>query len=232
MKHILVAILCMVTSTFFSQEKEPTNQWISHRPDAHAPISVMGDHMHHKGEFMFSYRYMTMDMRQLRQGTRDAANMNAFANYMVAPQNMTMNMHMLGVMYAPSNKTTLMVMTNYIENNMDLQMMSGMGFNTNSSGFGDVLVSALYSLFNKNRKAMHVQIGVSIPTGSIDNKDILPMSMGNKVQLPYPMQTGTGSFGTKLGFTFLGQCDKISWGHQLTGMININDNNQDYKFDL
>ena len=230
MKNICVAILCIVTLISFSQEKENQNQWNAHRPDGHAPISVMADHTHHKGEIMFSYRYMTMHMQELRQGTNDATNSDALENYMVAPQNMTMNMHMLGAMYAPSNKLTLMVMANYLENNMDLIMRNGNKFSTRSNGLGDISISALYNIFNRNRKALHAQLGVVIPTGSIEKKDILPMSMGNAVQLPYPMQTGTGSFGTKLGLTYLGQCKKFSWGHQLTGMININDNDQDYKF--
>ncbi|WP_303318832.1 transporter [Flavivirga abyssicola] len=230
MNKILIAMLCIASTLTFAQEKETSNLWSSGRPDGHAPISVMADHVHHKKEIMVSYRYMTMDMRQLRQGTDDATNADAHANYMVAPQDMIMNMHMLGFMYAPSDKITLMVMANYLENDMTLQMRNGNQFSTSTNGFGDISINALYSLFNKNRKALHAQIGVSIPTGSIEEKNVLPMSMGNAVQLPYPMQLGTGSFGTKLGLTYLGQCDKLSWGHQLTGIININDNDQDYKF--
>ena len=230
MKHFLIAIFCIAPTLIFAQDKETTNHWSSSRPDGHAPIGVMADHVHHKGEFMFSYRYMTMDMRHLRQGTDDATNADAHANYMVAPLDMIMNMHMLGAMYAPSDKVTLMVMANYLENDMNLQMRNGNVFSTDSNGLGDISVSALYSLFNKNRQAMHAQIGISIPTGSIEEKHVLPMSMGNAVQLPYPMQTGTGSFGANLGLTYLGQCDQFSWGHQITGMININDNDQDYKF--
>ena len=230
MKKLLIAILCVATTITFAQEKEENNNWLSNRPDGHAPISIMGDHTHHKGEFMFSYRYMTMDMRQLRQGTNDAKTADAHSNYMVAPLNMVMNMHMLGAMYAPSDKITLMMMANYLENDMNLQMRNGNQFSTNTSGLGDVSVSALYSLFNKNKRTMHAHIGVTIPTGSIEEKNVLPVSMGNAVQLPYPMQLGTGSFGANLGLTYLGQCDKFSWGHQLTGKVNINDNDQDYKF--
>lgn len=230
MKNIFVTILCAITSFTYAQEKENTNKWTSSRPDGHAPISIMADHVHHKGEFMISYRYMTMDMKGLGQGSNNASVSTAHANYMVAPLDMTMTMHMLGGMYAPSNKVTLMVMANYLENNMNLQMRNGNIFQTSTSGLGDVWVSALYALFNKNTQAMHAQIGFSIPTGSIEEKGVLPVSGGNAVQLPYPMQTGTGSFGTKLGLTYLRQCNKFSWGHQLTGMININDNNQDYKF--
>ncbi|MDE0514442.1 MAG: transporter, partial [Gammaproteobacteria bacterium] len=35
----------------------------------HAPIGVMGDHMHEKDEFMLSYRFMHMDMQGNRAGT-------------------------------------------------------------------------------------------------------------------------------------------------------------------
>ena len=33
------------------------------RADDHAPIGVMADHYHEVGEFMFSYRYMSMSMK-------------------------------------------------------------------------------------------------------------------------------------------------------------------------
>ena len=32
------------------------------RVDTHAPIGVMGDHLHKQGEIMVSYRYMQMEM--------------------------------------------------------------------------------------------------------------------------------------------------------------------------
>ena len=234
MKKLTIAMLCVATSSIYAQHEqhknETSNTWSSDRPDGHAPISIMADHTHHKGGLMFSYRYMTMDMRQLRQGREDVTTSDAHANYMIAPQDMVMNMHMLGLMYAPTDKITLAVMGNYLENDMNLQMRNENQFATNTSGLGDVSVNALYSIFNKNRKALHAQVGVTIPTGSIEEKNVLPISMGNALQLPYPMQLGTGSFGANLGLTYLGQCDKFSWGHQLTGIININDNNQDYKF--
>lgn len=235
-----LAIYSIATLSIFAQyeNNNPLNKstsWSSSRPDGHAPISVMADHTHHKGEFMFSYRFMTMDMRQLRQGTKDATVIDVHANYMIVPKNMTMNMHMLGAMYAPSDKLTLMVMANYLNNKMTLLMHnhdshSFDDFSTNSDGLGDITLSGLYSLFNKNRKSLHAEVGVIIPTGSIKAKDTTPMSMGNEIQLPYPMQLGKGAFGSILGLTYLGQCHTFSWGHQLRTQINYLDNNQDYKF--
>ena len=46
--------------------------WAEHvheRPDTHAPIGVMGDHVMDEGEMMLSYRYMKMEMEGNRTGT-------------------------------------------------------------------------------------------------------------------------------------------------------------------
>ena len=47
----------------------------------HAPIGVMGDHMHSKGEIMFSYRFMNMLMKgnlngEKRIGVTELSNLN------------------------------------------------------------------------------------------------------------------------------------------------------------
>ncbi|MEJ2112948.1 MAG: nitrous oxide reductase accessory protein NosL, partial [Flavobacteriaceae bacterium] len=79
-----------------------------YRPDAHAPIGIMGDHLHEKGGLMLSFRYMNMAMKGNKSGTDDISNDAIYIDYMVAPQQMTMDMFMFGVMYAPSDKITLM----------------------------------------------------------------------------------------------------------------------------
>ena len=212
-----------------------TNEWSSYRPDGHAPISIMGDHMHHKGGWMFTYRFMNMNMQDLQQDGNGITNIQAhIAGYMTTPLEMSMNMHMLGVMYAPSDNITLMIMGNYFSNDMDLQMMNMstnmiMPFSTSSSGFGDIKVSRLFRLFNKNKQAMHGRLGISFPTGSIDNKDVTPMSMGTEVTLPYPMQIGSGTFDAELAITYLGQNKLISWGSQLNGIVRLGTNSNNYK---
>jgi len=122
MKLKLTAICTIASLALFGQEikKDTTNtNWSAGRPDGHAPISVMGDHMHGKGEWMFSYRYMHMNMEDLKNGSDDATFDQALENYMVTPTSMPMNMHMLGAMYAPSDKITLMAMVNYTSMTMD-----------------------------------------------------------------------------------------------------------------
>jgi len=82
-------------------------EWTSSRPDGHAPIGVMGDHTHEQGEYMLAYRYMRMSMAGNRDGTSERTTQSVLDHFMVAPLDMSMTMHMAGMMYAPSDAVTL-----------------------------------------------------------------------------------------------------------------------------
>lgn len=217
-----------------AQEKE-NKEWSSSRPDGHAPISVMADHYHSKGGWMFSYRLMNMNMESLLSGTNAISNSDAHdAGYMVTPLKMPMQMHMLGTMYAPTDKITLLAMAMITKNDMDLQMRMASGmivpFSTSSSGFGDVKLGLIYKFINKNKQSLHGNATFSLPTGSITERDATPMSSPNTILLPYPMQIGSGTFDTNLGLTYLGQNVLVSWGSQLNTTIRFGTNSDDYAF--
>ena len=229
MKKNISAILFMATLALCAQEND-NNKWTAGRPDGHAPIPVMGDHMHGKGEWMFSYRYMYMNMEDLKLGSDDATFDDALAQYMVTPTQMPMNMHMLGAMYAPSDNITIMAMVNYRSLEMDHVTRMGGTFTTETSGFGDIQLSGLVRLLNVNRQSVHGQLGISIPTGSVTESDVTPASAPNEVELPYPMQVGSGTVDTQLGLTYLGQGEFISWGSQLKGVFRFGENERDFRY--
>ncbi|WP_025743350.1 transporter family protein [Aquimarina pacifica] len=234
MKKYISAILFMASISIFAQEDttSPEQKWSGSRPDGHAPISVMGDHTHGKGDFMFSYRYMYMNMEDLNENSENIEFLDAImptGNYMVTPTSMPMDMHMLGMMYAPSNKVTLMVMANYLSMSMDHLMMTGATFTTESSGLSDTKIGALYKFFNKNKQQLHGQVGLSIPTGSIEEMDVTPASSPNEVILPYPMQIGSGTWDAELALTYLKQWNTLSFGSQAKTTIRTGKNDNDYR---
>ncbi len=232
MKIYISAVLVMATVALCAQETtdKTIEKWSAGRPDGHAPISVMSDHMHGKGEWMFSYRYMSMNMENLKQGKGDASFDDALTDYMVTPTKMPMNMYMLGAMYAPSDRITLMVMFNYLNMEMDHITRMGGTFTTEASGFGDIQISGLYKFFNKNKQSMHGQLGFSIPTGSVTESDVIPASAPNEVELPYPMQIGSGTFDANLGLTYLCQGNLFSYGAQLKGTFRFGKNDREYSY--
>lgn len=208
-------------------------QWTSARPDGHAPLGVMGDHTHERGEFMFSYRYMHMPMAGSRDGTEKIDDLDIVAasgayGFTVTPTEMTMQMHMFGLMFAPLSDVTLMLMVPLVESNMDHFTRAGGTFTTESGGLGDVKLSALWTFARFGDQQAHATLGVSFPTGSIEEEDANPMSMGNEVQLPYPMQVGSGTFDLMPGVTWLGQAGMWSYGAQANAVLRLGENSRDW----
>ena len=124
MKKILSPILGM-SLLFSTPNLAQDNLWSTSRPNGHAPISVMGDHLHKEGEFMLSYRFMQMNMAGNLSSSENIFNADIYKDYMIATQQMHMKMHMLGFLFAPLNKLTPMLMINYLNNEMDLKIKMG-----------------------------------------------------------------------------------------------------------
>lgn len=202
---------------------------------SHAPISVMGDHTHKQGEWMLSYRYMQMNMDGNLDGsdgisTRQiTGTMIAPGKYMVAPEKMTMTMHMLGAMYAPSDDLTLMVMLPWVSTEMDHVTRMGAAFTTETEGVGDVKISGLVNVYQSpdGGHKVHLNLGLSLPTGSIDERDDTP-AMAN-AKLPYSMQLGSGSVDLMPGVTYRGFGNHYSWGLQARATLPTGENDNDYQ---
>lgn len=181
-------------------------------------------HTHDKGEWMFSYHFMRMNMHDHQLDNGQLSDQEVLQRYMVTPISMDMSMHMLHLMYAPTNRLTLMAMANYTANSMDHITRNGMEFTTGSSGFDDITVGGLYSLLELRHGRVVGSLGVSIPVGTTNAKDITPMSNGNKVRLPYPMQIGTGTVDPSLALTYFSVHDKYGWGADVRNTFRLYEN--------
>ncbi|MEW6026907.1 MAG: transporter [Planctomycetota bacterium] len=199
---------------------------IHDRPDSYAPIGVMGNHVHKAGEGMFTYRFMSMNMRGNLDGADRISTSDILKDFMVSPTSMKMEMHMIDGMYAPTDNLTLMAMLPYIRFSMHHINSMGVRFATRSEGIGDFKVMPLYTFYREGRHSFHFNAGMSFPTGSIDKKDDTPAGPNQK--LPYPMQLGSGTFDLLPGITYLGQTENWSWGGQPMGTIRLGENSNHY----
>lgn len=204
-------------------------------PSSHAPIGVMGDHTHKAGEWMVSYRVMHMGMDGLQDG-RDklsaaqvTGSMMAPGRAMVAPTRMSMDMQMLGLMYAPSDSVTLMAMTSYQSRKMDHLTRMGLSFTTETAGLGDTRLAGLFNIYRSDDGAhrVHFTAGLSMPTGSIDEKDDTPAMADAK--LPYGMQLGSGSYDLMPALTYQGYAGVFNWGAQASAFLPLERNANDYR---
>lgn len=223
----LFLILCCLGLACADPVAEPGEGAPKARPDDHAPIGVMGDHIHKEGEWMVSYRYRMMHMEGNLNGSSSVSDRTVLNAYMVTPTEMTMSAHMLGLMYAPNDDVTVMVGLPYMHKSMDHLTRRGGRFTTTSSGLGDIKVAALVRLLEEDGHRLHFNAGLALPTGAVDARDATPM--GPNQILPYPMQLGSGTLDLMPGLTYAGFSEDWSWGAQVLGTVRMGSNKRGYK---
>ncbi len=216
--------------------------------DGHAPIGVMGDHVHGAGEVMLAYRNAPMWMSGLRDGTHNLSTEetlrvdNPFSGapmqppkLRLVPREMTMQMHMFGVMYAPADRVTLMAMGMAMVKEMTLETFRPDGtpldtFSTRTSGLGDSSLGALVRLTDGPVRS-HLILGAGLPTGSRDatGEALLPNGRRREVRLPYAMQLGTGTWALQPGLVVQTKRGRNSVGGQVGGVFRLGGNDDGYR---
>jgi len=219
MKKLFIFALSCVSLSYqsFAQEN-------NYNSKIHAPIGIMRDHVHDKGEFMFSYRYSQMSMENLRQGDDGISTAQVLDSYANTPIKMNMQMHMAGLMYGFTDKLTIGAMSGFVVKDMDHAKNNGTYFERESEGLSDSKVNAMYRFFeNDNNDTAQINLGVSLPTGDINESH-------TGTRLPYPMQIGSGSYEFLPGISStLILKNGFRVGGQINGTFRMDSNKYGYK---
>ncbi|MFN3868934.1 MAG: transporter [Hyphomicrobiaceae bacterium] len=218
------------------------------RADDHAPAGVMLDHMHKAGEFMVGYRYgYSRQSGETLRGTRTATDDEIVDNgcgshdCSMKQSGMRMHMHMLDIMYAPTDWLTLMVMPMWMSMSMDMAELSGGhggghgghggghgghgghgggAHGHGTEGFGDTILGVLVKITDGPGYTVHAGVMLSAPTGSVGEKD------ASGAFTHYMMQLGSGTWDFMPSVTYSGRDDRLSWGVQVSGVVRLEDDNE------
>lgn len=199
-----------------------------HQHEAYSPHQVMGAHTHDQDEWMLSYRYMRMEMKDFKQDDSDISLSDVYsAGYTVAPTKMTTDMHMISAMKGLTEDFTLMAMGSYLKKDMSLRNNGGVTFNTAAEGLGDTKISVIDNLNRYGFNKWSTMLTLSLPTGSTDKEHSTPM--GANTRLPYPMQLGSGTYDLTPAVTYQCTCNGIDFGAQAHATFRIGDGNEGYR---
>lgn len=176
------------------------------------------------GNWMVGYQVMFDQMEGSLVGNDRISDSAILGQFMAVPTDMTMQMHMGMIMYAPSDRLTLMAMVPYVVKSMSHLMRDGMRFDERTSRLGDVELRGLYSLYARRdlRHRLLLNAGVALPTGAINR------TMG-AMRLEYPMQPGSGTVSLVPGVTYLGEMVPWGWGAEFTATLRQGRNSNDYR---
>ncbi|WP_236101955.1 DUF3570 domain-containing protein [Methylotetracoccus oryzae] len=200
------------------------------------PAGVMFAHMlDEPDKFMVGYRYMwNLQSGNLIHGSHPVSDLEVVNNGCViykcgsAPREMNMHMHMLDIMYAPTDWLNLMLMPTFMNMSMSMRELEGAppgaggghhhGHGTGdrptaSGGVGDTGFYAMGKLFDIDGHHMHLTLGFSAPTGDIGQK------VSGDYYNHYMMQLGSGTWDFRPSLTYTGHYEGgWSWGSQFSGI--------------
>lgn len=187
------------------------------------------EHPHTRGTWAFDYLYMHMSMKGLRAGTDDVSAADATASamsgglgYMMAPTEMTMDMHMFMPMYNFTREWAVMGMVQYVSKDMTMVDGNGDTSTMRTAGLGDTHLSLTYEFLPEQAA---VGVDLSIPTGAIDEQ-VTMMNMPQRA--PYAMQLGSGTYDLSSIATYMGAYYHLRYGLQLRYTHRLGENDAGY----
>ena len=151
-------------------------------------------------------------------------------NFPVVPTKIRQEVYAFVMAYDVSDTASLTMALPYVRQSTDhVSVVPGYAaFAIDSDGIGDVSLIGRYRFSNDESGFWQVGAGISLPTGSINQKGDTPRAAGNQ-QLPYSMQLGSGTFDVPFNINYLRRATKINWGSELVGKIRLGKNDRDYR---
>lgn len=210
-KYLSSVMLCVIV--LFTHQSIFAHKHTHHaRADGHAPAGVMFDHMHGKGGLMIGYNAQFMQHSGNWLHSTKKVNPPQSPNYMMYGDNHKMYMHMLHVMYAPTDNITFTLMPMYTSMNMDMRQANDGSFSNKhkNHGWGDTIIGASYRIFDNQTHSLISTLAFSAPTGKHDKLN------ASRNPEPYSMQIGAGIWQVLPSLTYQYREDKINTGVQLS----------------
>jgi hypothetical protein len=157
----------------------------------------------------------------------------------LAPERAADHASILELMYAPTERLTLMVAPELVDRHLTVRPLGGgvilppvaglpglgggqPNYRTSTGGLGDTGLYGLYRLFDRGGMRLVAGLGVIAPTG-----DAGVRTSRSQDQVAYDLQLGGGVWALQPSLTWLGRADRASWGAQLTGVAWLEARNRE-----
>ena len=200
--------------------------WNADRPDAFASPGIIADRTLSGGEVQLWYRFHDGEVEGVQFGKDRFEALDFLDFYPIVPLRQTSRIHEAGFGFSPVQGVTLTARGSWGQFALEEVTAEGGFFRTESSGIGDVEVEALVDVYDDGPYRAHVGMGVSIPTGSVTERGL---SAGSSFQLPYTLQTGSGSVELLPSGAILAMNEWGSVGLRARGTIRLMENSRDYR---
>lgn len=142
------------------------------------------------------------------------------------PKQSIRHTHTFGLSYLYSDKINFAVSVPYKRNTAIAVFNDRSPFSLLVKGFGDLKVSGRYKVYNHNSENIFFELGMSLPTGSIDLVGDTPA--GSNQPFPLNFQPGSGTYDIQPNITYSNSDGPWSWNAQINSVIRLGMNKNDY----
>ena len=200
------------------------------RPDGLAPVGVKVGGEKESGAWSFSYQYTRTDGSGLLDGRGQVTSEDVFADdYDASPLRMVRETHWINALYGYDETTSLLFTLPWLNNEIRMQSSGGENYDMRTTGMGDLTITGLFGLKHEEDEALHAQLGLSLPTGSRDERGVTPFSGGISEKLPYSLQLSSGTLDLIPGITYVRRLEATSVGIQAQEIVRLTENSDGYQ---
>jgi hypothetical protein len=215
-RSLIVAVLMAASSPLAAQDEWV---WTGDRPDADAPLGVIGARTLDMGVMEVGYRFSQTNSRGVWFANDSLPLATTLQLYPVVPLTLSQQTHSAIFSWGLLDNLTLIGTAEFTIFERDQLTDTGILYITRIEALGDVTGSAVYEVYRSGPYRGNLSMGVVIPVGKARTWADTPFGIGQA--LPYDQRPGAGSFALTPGATFQVQNENGSLGMQFRSRIYL-----------
>ncbi len=193
---------------------------------SHAPIGVPLSLQVGTDQFGMVLRGSRSQYDGLRDSRDDLSAAENFARgYEISPEERTDDMLELEAYFGLNERWDLYAVLPFLARDLDYDANVGLAGDIDTSGLGDVQLGAIFRSYDVEQTRLSYLVGLSIPTGSIDERGDYAGAPNTK--LPYDLQLGSGTFDLVPAVLYESATNDILWGARAAGRIHLESENDE-----
>jgi len=193
------------------------------------------------GKWHIGYDYRSIRFKGYLDGNKEISNEDLLLmpgeepsgdKYLVLPDVVNQELHLLKFAFDLTSQSTLSLLLPYVKQSTEhiSYVPDFAKYTLITQGLGDISSVFTHRIDRMMGETMVLSLGVSFPTGSIDEKgDILRQPDLDPKQLPYSMQLGSGTYDFPISITYAKQFSTSILGGQMLANIRTGRNERNYR---
>lgn len=197
------------------------------RPDRRAPAGITGDLMLPGGSVDLRVQMVYRSFEDLLSGRDEIPPIFVLQDFDMVPLTRSALTVALEAQAGVLDWLALRVRAPFNSNEATFAT-EGLTGSVTASGIGDLEAHLMAGLHNRWPVRAHVSAGMAFPTGSVTETGIMPDQPGADRILPYPLQTGSGTYAFLPSGTLAVENQYGTVGVQGAGWIYLTENDRDW----